>query len=436
MSIFSAMNTAVSGLAAQSAAFGNISDNVANSQTVGYKDVQTAFVDYLTTSSATGNGPDAVVTRPEYLNSLQGTVSQTSNPLNVAISGQGFFPVSNAASISGTVVNFSTTPYFTRAGDFQMDKNGYLVNSAGNYLNGWAVDPTTSVVNQNRVAPIQVSQSVYNPVATSEVTLAANLPATPASAVPVSSQVSVYDALGTQHTVNLNWTQVATNQWTVGVDIPDDTVAAASGTATVNFGPTTSGNPVANGTIGSIAAGTGTVTPGTFAANTPATLSFVANFPTGSQTITLNLGTYGASNGVTQYAGTQYTLRNLTQNGVPPGAFSSVSATSAGGVVVNYDNGQIRTIAQVPVITFNNPNALQRQNGQSFTATQESGTALANQASTNGAGQLVTGSVEQSNVDIASEFTKLIVAQRAYSANAKVVTTADELLQQTLDMKR
>ncbi len=103
---------------------------------------------------------------------------------------------------------------------------------------------------------------------------------------------------------------------------------------------------------------------------------------------------------------------------------------------MNYDNGQSRTIARVPVVTFNAPDALQRQNGQAFTTTVGSGSPMAEDASTNGAGDLVTSSVESSNVDIASEFSKLIVAQRAYSANTKMVTTADDLLQQTIDMKR
>ncbi|HST76840.1 MAG TPA: flagellar hook-basal body complex protein, partial [Acetobacteraceae bacterium] len=142
------------------------------------------------------------------------------------------------------------------------------------------------------------------------------------------------------------------------------------------------------------------------------------------------------ANGVTQYAGTEYSLRGLTQNGVPPGSFSSLSTRSTGDLVVNYDNGQSRIIGRVPVVTFNNPDGLQRQDGQAFTATNSSGTPLAEDAGTNGAGSLVTQSTESSNVDIASEFTKLIVAQRAYSANTKMVTTADDMLQQTIDMKR
>lgn len=168
----------------------------------------------------------------------------------------------------------------------------------------------------------------------------------------------------------------------------------------------------------------------------PATLTLNADFGSGAQPIVLNLGSYGGTSGLTQYAGTDYNLRGLTQDGVPPGAFSSVSTATNGDISVNYDNGQSRVIAQVPLVTFNDPNGLQRQNGQAFTASQNSGGPLAETADTNGAGGLVTESVEGSNVDIATEFSKLIVAQEAYSANTKIVTSADQMLQQTVNMKQ
>ena len=177
MSLFGAMNTAVSGLSAQSSAFGNISDNVANSQTIGYKRVDTSFIDYLTTSTAANNVPGAVVTRPDYVNNVEGTITQTDNTLALAITGQGFFAVSKLAGMANNVPTFGVQQEYTRAGDFQMDKSGYLVNSAGLFLNGWAV--TNGVVNQNTLTPIQVSQTVFNPIATDNVALSANLPATP-----------------------------------------------------------------------------------------------------------------------------------------------------------------------------------------------------------------------------------------------------------------
>ena len=444
MSLFGAMNTAISGLTAQSSAFSNIGDNVANSQTVGYKRVDTNFIDYLTTSTATQNDSGAVVATPDYVNNVQGTVTQTDNSLGLAIAGQGFFAVSQQSGEVNNIPTFDQQQYYTRAGDFQMDKNGYLVNSAGKYLNGWPVDSNTGAVNQNTLTPIQVTQTVYNPVATTSVTLSANLPATPSTGTattnsPISSDIDVYDALGTMHVVTMNWVQTAQDTWTVQFNSPDDTTSADRGTADVDFGPNTSGNPVPSGTVGSLATDPtngGTVTTSTYAANIAATASFTTDFGSGAQTITVNLGTFGQANGVTQYAGTAYNLRGLTQNGVPPGAYSSVTTQSNGDIVVNYDNGQSRTIAQVPVVTFNAPNQLQRQNGQAFTASSQSGTPLAEPAGTNGAGTLVTESVESSNVDIASEFSKLIVAQQAYSANTKIVTSADQMLQQTINMKQ
>jgi len=439
MSLFGAMNSAISGLGAQSHAFGNISDNVANSQSVGYKRVDTTFISYLTTSSLSTNEPGAVVARPDYINTVQGTITQSDNPLGLAIAGQGFFAVSQQVGQLNGLPTFNPQQFYTRAGDFQLNKTGYLVNSAGLYLNGWEVDPSTNDANQNSLEPIQVSQTVFNPVATSEVILSANLPATPAAEtgtpeVPITSNIDVYDSLGTVHSIALNWVQTAGNTWTVSMTAAD-AVTTDLGSATITFG-IASGNIVPAGTIGSITNPTGTVVTDGYAADTAAMMSFDAQFGAETQTIQLNLGTYGQTGGVTQYAGTTYNLRGLTQNGVPPGSFSGVTTQANGTIVVNYDNGQTRTIAQVPLITFNNADALQRQNGQAFTATLDSGTPLANPAGTNGAGALVTSSVEGSNVDIAAEFSKLIVAQRAYSANTKIVTTADELIQQTIDMKR
>ncbi len=439
MSLFGAMNTAISGLGAQSQAFGNISDNVANSQTAGFKRVDTTFMSLLTTSTLRANEPGAVVARPDYVNTVQGTITQSDNPLGLAVAGQGFFAVSQQTGAINNVPTFNPQQFYTRAGDFQLNKTGFLVNSAGLYLNGWAVDPATNDANQNTLEPIQVADTVFNPVPSSEVVLSANLPATPATDTataefPIVSNIDVYDSLGTVHSVALSWVKTAESTWSVSISAAD-AATTDLGSATVTFG-SASGNDVPEGTIGAITDAAGTITTGGFAADEAAMITFVAQFGSETQTISLNVGIYGQTGGVTQYAGTAYNLRGLTQNGVPPGSFSGVTTQANGNIVVNYDNGQARIIAQVPLVTFNNADALQRQNGQAFTATLDSGTPLANPAGTNGAGGLVTSAVEGSNVDIAAEFSKLIVAQRAYSANTKVVTTADDLLQQTIDMKR
>ncbi len=138
---------------------------------------------------------------------------------------------------------------------------------------------------------------------------------------------------------------------------------------------------------------------------------------------------------MTQFAASTYSQGNVTQDGVPPGSFTGITMASSGNVVANYNNGQSRVVAQIPVITFANPDALQRQNGQAFTATTLSGAAVAQSQANQRRGQLVTGSTESSNVDIATEFSKLIVAQEAYGANAKLITSADSMLQVTINMK-
>ncbi|MBC7635499.1 MAG: flagellar hook protein FlgE [Acetobacteraceae bacterium] len=436
MSLLGAMSTAISGLSAQSASFGNISDNIANSQTVGFKRIGTNFEDILTSSTAGSNQSGSVLAKPDYQNTLQGTIAQNSNPLSMAIAGQGFFPISLLNGGQVGTVNFSPQQYYTRAGDFTMDKSGFLVNGAGGYLNGWPINPQSGQINRTTLAPIQVTQSVYNPVATSIVDMAANLPATPATGVPINAQVSVYDTLGTSHIITLGMTQTAPNVWTVAVNSPDDATGVARGTATVNFGPTASGNPVADGTVGSITSPTGSVSGSAFAANNPASLSFATDFGNGPQTIALNFGTYGKAAGLTQYAGTTFQLQGINQNGVPQGSFSSASVTSAGDIQVNYNNGQVRTIARVPITIFSAADELQRQNGSAFTATVNSGQPLNEDAGINGAGLIKTSATETSNVDIATEFSNLIVAQQAYSANAKIVTSADQLLQTTLNMKQ
>jgi flagellar hook protein FlgE len=421
------MNTAISGLNAQSSAFGNISDNVANSTTVGYKQVGTNFSDYLTTSTAELNDPGAVVATPDYQNNIQGTVTQTSTATNLAITGQGFFAVSQAVSETGGNATFNPQQMYTRAGDFQMNKDGYLVNSGGDFLNGWPV--TAGVADQNSMSPIQVTETAYTPIPTKNITLSANLPATPATgtgtaASPIASTVDVYDSLGTMHALTLNWSQT-----TVGTTVTPNSwqLSIAAGSEAVSQ-PTAQNIPVTFNSDGTIATVGGSTTSGV--------TNFSVDLGPGLQSINLNLGTIGQASGVTQYAGTQFQLQGLTQDGVPPGAYTSTTIQANGDVVANYNNGQSRTIAQVPVVTFNDPNALQRQNGQAFTATQNSGTPLADQENSSGAGSLVASAVESSNVDIGAEFSKLIVAQQAYSANAKVVTSANQLMQTTIDMKQ
>lgn len=427
MSLFGSMTTAISGLMAQSRALGHVSDNLANSQTVGFKRVDTNFQDLVTQSGPTLHAPGSVFARPDFTNSVQGTIEQSENPLALAIGGQGFFSVALARGFSGGLPVFDERQFFSRAGDFRMDRDGYLVNGANYYLQGWPVSGE-GVVDRTTLEPIRVSQQVFNPIATSEITIAANLPAldppaTPADARSFSTQVQVYDSLGTRRALTLTFSQT-----------PGSPGPARSWQMTIQ--PDPAGGPVdipitfaTNGTLESFDGVPGVT-------NTPLNYSFDMDFGLGNQTITLNLGRFGIAQGLTQYAGSDFSLRNVQQNGVPPGSYAGLAVRENGDVAVNYDNGQSRVIYRVPIVGFSDPDRLQRLDGTAFMRTIESGEARVNDANGNGVGKLVTGALERSNVDMATEFTKLIVAQRAYSANTRVVTASDEMLQETINMRR
>ncbi|HQT85345.1 MAG: flagellar hook protein FlgE [Acidiphilium sp. 37-64-53] len=431
MSIFGALDTSVSGMQAQSSAFTNISDNIANSQTTGYKGVDTNFINYLTQSSSTSNGADSVIARPDYSNTVAGTITQSTNPLALAISGQGYFnvsdPVSSTASSSATQ-NFQTQQYYTRSGDFKLNKQGYLVNGTGAYLNGWSINTTNGVVNTSSLAPIQISQATTPPIATSTVTLSASLPTTPATS-PVSTQVDIYDSLGNLQQLNLSWTQTGANQWSMAAYAPGDTAGNTANTpiatASMTFG--------SDGTLSTLSTSSAGASASKNTAGQPATLTIPANFGNGTQNIALDFGTFGGTAGLTQYAGTGLNLQGASQNGTPPGNFSNLSIDTQGNITVNYSNGFSQAVAQIPLATFNAPDALQNQSGQLYTASQGSGAATINAVGSNG-NALVTGSTESSNVDIATQFTSLITAQQAYTANSKVITTAQQLLQTTVNM--
>ncbi|MBU8540777.1 flagellar hook protein FlgE [Falsiroseomonas tokyonensis] len=455
MSLLGSMTTAISGLTAQSRALGHVSDNVANSQTVGFKRVDTNFTSWLTRTNLRLHMPGSVEARPDYTNTIQGTVEQVENPLAMAIAGQGFFSVAQARGGQGDSVIFDDRQFFTRAGDFAMDRDGYMVNGAGYYLEGWEIQQNGEP-DRTTLGPIRISELVYNPQPTSTIDLAANLPANVATVTtvpgaapwapaedPVSSVIQIFDDLGNQQQVTLDWWRLDVDTWRLRITPDGDTLNPVDGYfADIDFGGQIAAGPPAvdapAGTISSItplSATTGT-TPAPLAAGDAAFLGFTVDYGFGNQAIQLGLGGFGIPTGLTSYSGTEYTVRDLSQDGVPLGSYSGVTVRENGDVAVNYDNGQTRIVARVPVVAFNDPDKLQRLDGQAFMRTVESGEARVTDAATNGVGKLVTGSIERSNVDIASEFSKLILAQRAYTSNTRIVTAADEMLQDTINMKR
>ncbi|CAO3451279.1 flagellar hook-basal body complex protein [Azospirillum largimobile] len=249
MSIFGSMTTAVLGLNAQSKALGHISDNIANSSTIGYKRVDSAFETMVLQSSQRLHEPGGVTAQPVFMNNIQGSLTQVQSPTNIAIQGQGFFSVTKVATQgSSTLVQTQTgtvsssAAFYTRAGDFELDKSRYLVNSAGYALNGWLVDPVTGVLHKDQVAPIQVNSLIDKPVATNTIDLSANLPATPKPGEKVpDSSIQIFDSQGNPRTVNFKWRQQADSSWRMVLDAPGSNTKPVDGTftgnpATVSFG--------------------------------------------------------------------------------------------------------------------------------------------------------------------------------------------------------
>lgn len=459
MSISGALQTSITGLNGQSTAIGFISDNVANASTIGYKKVESRFQTLVTQSSAQANthSPGGVINQPFFANNAQGAIQQVSSTTSIALVGGGFIPVSKKNGTDGTtgLPTFETTSYFTRVGDFNQNSDGYLVNSSGYFLRGWPIDPVTGVVDSSATEEVRVSNLLDAPVATNVVDYAANLPSNavdstgglPAT-LPASS-IQIFDALGNARTLNLTWTRTANNEWELELNAPGaDTTASTTsfGPITVVFGGSIAGTDISPGTIVSLGAADGTTPSGTGAGtlvgsnataiDDDASITFSIDYGSGGQEIRLDLGSYGNSIGTTQYAGDTLTLNNFQQNGVPQGNFKNLAIDQDGFVSVTFDNGNVKQFYQIPVAKFRDPTELDRVAGNAFVETPSSGGAVLSQSGASGAGDYVSAAIEGSNVDIADEFAKLIVAQRTYSANARLITAADELLQETINIRR
>ena len=431
MSIFGALDAAVSGLAANSNALGIISDNISNANTIGYKDTSTDFKTLVTASGSPSlYSPGGVQSSPLYNVAQQGVLQAESSPTDLAISGGGFFVVNSnpAGGSSGTIS-------YTRAGNFTVDANGNLVNAAGLFLQGQpltAAQAAQIATGNNNVLTtttpsllqtVNVSNNAGTAQQTSNVSLVANLPANATGAQTMT--VPVYDSLGVQHNMTLTFTPSGTaNQWNVAASF----TGAGTSTATIAAGD----NVVQFNTDGTLnAAGT------TFNAASALSIAWdpTVSGGTSPQTVSFNLGNNGTSSGLSQI-GTTFSIGQINQDGVQFGNFAGVTVNQNGVVTANYDNGLNRAIYILPLGTFADPNGLQPQSGNTYTETANSGTVVLREAGTGSAGTIAPSSLEDSTVDIATEFSNLIVTQRAYEANSKIITTADQMLQTLIQAKQ
>lgn len=651
MSVYGAMNAAVSGMRAQSRSLGNISDNIANSQTTGFKRVDTSFAELVTVSNRRTHAPGGVIATPRFRHSVQGDISQTQIATNMGLSGNGFFMVSKASAVNGTGVDFGPDQIYTRRGDFEVDKFGYLRNGAGYYLKGYRVgeafgtEPATiRITDQDRGMPAQPTTRIgyslnlpagapafpssatsttsdlqpqvstadfsalaagYDPATeAASITIGSNTFTVPAGTSGISNLDDALENLANQiRTANPGFTVRTPNNGaspssltiTGSAAVPSFTIAAASttdGAATINPGPAAHQRTVFSGSLsspmnigdrititlnnteysrtftaadgdlatflqnfansidgaGGTVIGPGETVNGVTAG--PAELVVLGNtivnrdpaiagssgyalnlannderallaaegsYPGGAVTLYDNngiaadiqmrwvnagaqnewtllakdpnggtqpwrdLGTFTFSGGLptqhnggpfngtidiagvftgfdqsltldftsidgnaaggspirlTQRGSDDISVYRLDQDGYTDGMLSDVYVNDFGFVVGTYDNGRSQSLFEVPVATFASPNELRRLDGGSFEETAESGGRAIHHAGEEGAGDIIASAVEQSNVDIADEFTKMIVTQRAYSANSKTVRTADEMLEEVISLKR
>ncbi|MEM1380809.1 MAG: flagellar hook protein FlgE [Pseudomonadota bacterium] len=442
MSIGSALQTGVNGLRAQSTKLAAISDNIANSSTVGYKRADAQFSTLVVNDGSDSlytAGGVATTVRTEV--SKAGTITGTANNTDLAVAGRGFFAVSNTVDGSGAAL--------TRAGSFRPDEFGNLRNAGGYFLQGFALNPDGTYTNgapslttfdSMETINIGTIQGAARPTTT--IGYAGNLPAqaSPTAATPIEYQTSIqyFDDLGASQTLTLNWSQATANSNLWDLQIYDGSVAAGTLITTLagidfsgagGFTPGTPDYPAAAPTAAAPYGIAGySETDGTIDIDLPG--------PAGpaSQTITINLGSQGGLNGITQFGG-DFTPQTSV-DGSALGELQQIDIEEDGTLVAIFDNGEVRPVFQIPLTDVINPEGLTAIDGNAFLLSSTSGDLRVAIAGGNNIGTITSGALEGANVDVAEELTSLIETQRAYSSNATVVQTADEMLEEVTRIGR
>ena len=412
---------ALSALQAGQNAFTAVGNNIANTQTNGAKRESAAFSSVLAGVSMPNTFvAGGVNTNNIRYNNEQGLMENTSSTTDIAIGGNGFFVVSSGVVTPGQ--NGASIGY-TRAGQYQPDNNGYLMNVAnGQYLLGWATDgngnPTQSVTGTlTSLQSIQVNANVSLTNPTSQLTLGLNLPSTDPVAQVRQSSVQVYDSLGASHTLTISWTKTSNspNTWTASITSPTAT--------SVEKNTVGSGTPYATMTV--IFNGQGQ--PVSFDGNpNPPNIAIKWNGAANNSIINLNLGTVNTSTGVTCNAG-NFEIIQTQQDGKEIGKFSGVNIDDNGVVTAVYTNGETLMIYRVALAMFAAPNDLAAQIGNVFLQTNASGTFNLGFANQNGFGSIQSNALEQSTVDLATELTDMMAIQRYYSSNTQVIKADQDM---------
>jgi len=416
--------TGISGMNANGLALSVIGDNIANMNTIGFKSSRTLFGDVLSQTimgtSQVGRGVFVNDVMPQF---TQGSFESTSNVLDMAIEGDGFF-----------IVNDSGGNYYTRAGQFSIDKDGYIVLANGMRLQGY------TGIDAGGLGDINVTNVNSSPTATSKVTLSANLDSrgsipppfdvtNPNTTSNFSSSITVYDSLGNGHVITIYFRKAVeaptgnTWQWFTVVGASDsysgNTEVQAQGTLSfTNSGALNSESSI-------------TYPGGGFDFNGGAAQDQQIVFDFGKSIAEAGTGL----DGVTQFGSISATIFQ-NQNGYAAGSLKSVTVSREGVITGIFTNGQTRSISQVALAKFTAPTELTKMGENLFAESYESGQPIIGTPGGAGLGQLLSNTVELSNVDLAEEFVRMILSQRGFQANSRIVTTTDEMLQELVNLKR
>lgn len=430
----SSLYTAVSGMSANGTALSVIGDNIANSNTVGFKGSTTNFGDVLSSSlggsSQVGRGVLVSSVTPVF---SQGSFQSTSSVLDLAIDGNGFFMVSDGA---GT--------YYTRAGQFKVSKTGNIVNSDGLVLQGYQADTAGNITGTTGNLAVSAVSNPAQQTSTSEVSVNLNAGAainagwtTPAAGggttlinsnwYTSSTSTTVYDSQGGAHAVTIYFEKTAANAWNAHYVYENPLIAGELIEATTGSPQALTFNT--NGSL--IDDNSATAVSFDFGAAVTTPQSILFNYGKGT-------GETPAGDGLgftTQYSAA-FAVNNITQNGFSSGSLKNVTVDEAGTITGIFTNGQTRTIGQITLAKFIAPTDLLKSGRNLYSESSKSGQALVGAAGASGLGRTMSNSLELSNVDLAEEFVKMISAQRGFQANSKIVTVTDELMNEVVNMKR
>ena len=455
MGIFGALTTAVSGLRAQAFALERISDNIANSQTTGYKRSDASFADFVPDSPARQQALGVVNAFSRTTNTIQGDVSNSEVDTHIAINGDGYFIISQQADTVDGLPVFSSETLYTRRGDFEFDRNGYLVNATGYFLQGLPIDPTTGNPSGSSPTVIRISNDFLPAITTTEINYRANLAEFPLTAssdptvpgseliVPGDYAVNPLNAGAGTGVVQANDVNIFINQTISGGAITAFDQAGASVNVQLRWAKTDNVTDTWNLFFLTDSAATGTDTAWKnigqeyiFGSNSQLNPPIVSTTITALTVNGVNLGDVNldhGSNGITQFADPNGVVKvtQISQNGSSAGQLVGTTISNEGRVVANYSNGRTVDLAEIVLASFNGDGGLAKSDGGAFRATTESGPAIIGAL-----GTVVGSALEGSNTDIADEFTKLIVTQQAYAANTRIISTADEMVTEALNMIR